>query len=115
MNSVLDGNVSGKLHIPENLQRHIGFIEPASEEIKTEIEGDEWLLFLLSLPFPRKGERLPVLFRRGAVSYPREFWPHIKSPVTVIGEIQPIPLSFGDQFWHETITARVIGYLPEGE
>jgi hypothetical protein len=110
--SVLQGDFTGRVRIPGTLQRHLGFIEPLPDDVNTEFEGAEWLLFVLSPPFPMT-HRHPVLFKRTAVSYPREFWPYIKSPLVVIGETMQIPLAYRGEVWTEAITARVIGFVPD--
>jgi hypothetical protein len=110
--SVLQGDLAGRVRTPGALQRHMGFIEPLPEEVNTEFEGDTWLLFVLSPPFPMT-HRLPVLFKRTAVSYPREFWQYIESPLVVMGETMQIPLAYQNEAWTEAITARVIGFVSD--
>jgi hypothetical protein len=109
--SALRGGATGRLHLPTSLGCYEGLVESLPDDVDTEIEGEQWFLALLSLDGnPRT--RMPVLFKRSAVAYPREFWPYIKSRLVVIGENRQIPISYQNSAWPECILARLIGYVP---
>ena len=112
VSAVLAGKTSGKVVLPSNMERQVGFIEPVAEEVTTEIEGEEWVLFLFAQAFPRLNERVPVLVKRSSISYPRELWPYIQSPLVLLGERRQIPFAHGGRSWAEMITARAIGFVP---
>ena len=95
------------------LTRYEGYVQPATAEISTEIEGDEWLLFFVKTGFPTLTEELPVLLKRRAISYPREFWPYIASALTVVGELREMPIAHAGRVWPEALAARAIAFLPK--
>lgn len=107
----LKSSTATNLVLPSDVVREHGLIEVDPTGISTEFEGEDWDLFFLAKPFPKMVEREPVLFKRKAVAYPREFWPYIQSSLTVIGERRQIPFSQGLERWDEIITARAVGFI----
>lgn len=100
-----------RLRIGDRVERRVGMIELGPPDVTTELEDAEWLLLFLHESALTHTHRVPVLFKRNAVSYPREFWPHIRSPLTVIGELRQIPLAHETETWQEVVTARAIGFV----
>lgn len=109
--AALESSIGAKLVLPSDIVREYGFIEVDPAGTSTQLEGEDWDLFFLAKQFPRMSERVPILFKRRAVAYPREFWPYIQSSLVVVGERRQIPYSHGLEAWDEIITARAVGFI----
>lgn len=112
IDAVLANNLAKGLTLPSNTVRKHGFIAELHADQSVAMEGEEWKLLLFT---EQRGvlntERIPVLFKTSAVTYPHHLWRLIVSPLTIVGEERQIPIEIGDREWRDVITARAIAYV----
>jgi len=92
-----------------------GFLIVPDAEITTIIEGHECIAVICSDEkcFPPEGKFLPVLLKKGSLSYPTEFLPFLNSRFVFYGEVKHIPLEIDDVAIksNNILMARIIGYV----
>lgn len=109
----LAASLPARLALPNNLKRHVGHLEAGPEDTTTEMEGEAWRVFFFTPAVPLFAPKMPVLCKTSGVSYPREFWPYIKSTLVLLGEERQIPFAYEEERWYRLITARAIGYVAD--
>lgn len=91
-----------------------GFVVAPEHEVTTQIEGQECIVMLCTSRkvYPPDQESLPVILKRGCISYPVEFFPFLNSRLVFYGELKQIPIAVDDIRSERALLARAIGYIP---
>lgn len=98
---------------PLNEFRCSGYIKMPKSELITDIEGEKSIVAFCSIDKPsfQKKEVIPVILKKNSFSYPKEFFPHIKSKMIFYGELKQIPVKNEEISSNQALIARVIAYI----
>ena len=93
-----------------------GTIREDSEKQDSNLEGVTWSVYELKVSREdtnsARYESIPLLIKDRSLCYPIEYLNHIKSELTVYGELQQIPVRLNERTYNFCLLARAIAFIP---